>query len=188
MIGKTLQLDGQSFAVVGVMPRTFQLPGGRSRRRGVVAAHARHALAPDAATSHVSRDRPARAAGHVESGAGRHGRASRATWRANIPTQTRVGASSSCRHTNRSSATSVARCGCSLVRSCSCCSSPARTSRISFSPDPCVSRRTSRFARRSAPAAACWCAGRSSKVDCLCVQAASWDWALRGSASAHCDD
>ena len=28
VIGKTLQLDGQSFAVVGVMPRTFQLPAG----------------------------------------------------------------------------------------------------------------------------------------------------------------
>ena len=56
--GQTLQLDGQTFEVVGVMPKTFQFPPGDPRRRGVVAAHARRAVAPDAAASDVSGDRP----------------------------------------------------------------------------------------------------------------------------------
>ena len=174
-VGRTIDLDGASVQVIGVMPRRFTFPGAeadfwapRVYNEPLVPQHAPAAL--------VSRDRAASARRHARPGPRRHD-AHRHRARARVSRH---------EHPDGRRARPPAR----VVRrrqpprarhahgrrQLSSSSSRARTSPVSCSPAPRRGAGSSRFASPSAPAG-CGCCGSCSPR--------AWSWPAGGAASGH---
>ena len=168
IVGRTIQIDGEPYEVIGVMPPDFRLPTDFQNPEPSQ-LWLPHQLDPPAWTTAAM---ACIAAGRLKPGATvaqaadeLHGIAAAMTREGLYPAAMQfdtVALSLDGRSRRRVRRAS----GCSSARSGSCCSSPARTSRTCCWRAPKRGSARLRCVRRSAPADGAWCASCSPRAWC----------------------
>ena len=125
IVGRTIQINGRSVTVIGVMPADMRLflSRGLARRQAgrAVDAVRVHRGAPHAARPLHERHRATQARRRAHRGAGADGHDRQRPDARSSRSSTPAGARCSCRCTASSPAICVPRCSCSPARSPSCC-------------------------------------------------------------------